>query len=808
MAIDKDFVIKNGLQVDDDLIYADPSTDKVGIGTTQADKKLVVIGDSEVSQSLTVGTGFSSREGNFTGILTSSVGLDVGIGGTLLSVDTLTKKVGINSTSPAFTLDVRGPAQSGTNAAYIFGDVEVTGSVTAANFTGQVQGGGDLTLNNLTVNKDLVGNNANVYTFFKVNLDGNKFRFVNRDTPPITNGFPSSRNNPTIYLTRGQHFQFELNTPGSPFYIKTSPTTGLEDLYNDGVVRNGSVSGICTFIVPYNAPNILYYQSSTVSEGGKIILNNDGETQTSENLTVTGSIDGQGQSDFNDINVSGTATITELRGPNSFSVSAGILTVTQVDGIASKAKNVDIKTTSSADSYQLVFAPTAGSGYKELYIDSQSPQLTYNAETNKLTVGSLDIRGNDSITGVTTGSENILLRSINGGRRFNIPFFETSGTGNYTAPFVDTTPGLFSYNPVQNKLFVNNIEALSIAVTSLSGVATGASKVAITSDTQFSPGDNARILFVSDNDPDTSRFDEVRTNKDLKFNRNKGLLIAGGFQGVGSTITNLNGSNIDRGEVGVAYLPDASTSTVGVTSLSDSTSSNLSTVAATSKAVKTAFDAANANVPLSRLPDASTSSQGVVRLENNVTSNNIDRAPTARALKFVYDNSTGNIIPSGSKMLFYNASAPTSWTKDVANVLENTALRVVTGDEVGGTVFSGGSGFTQVFKSDIQIPLQNHSHFVTSSSNAEQINGGDDKNPISGADNRSKVIGAEGTGGPDTGGPQFRDYTLEAAAAGATADSGKTSTEGEENDPQLNFAVNYVNVIICTKDAYPTAVPE
>ena len=56
MAVDKDFVIKNGIQVNENLIYADANSDKIGIGTTTPDKKLVIIGDTEVSKRLAVGT--------------------------------------------------------------------------------------------------------------------------------------------------------------------------------------------------------------------------------------------------------------------------------------------------------------------------------------------------------------------------------------------------------------------------------------------------------------------------------------------------------------------------------------------------------------------------------------------------------------------------------------------------------------------------------------------------------------------------------------------------------------------------------
>ena len=40
MAIDKDFVVKNGLEVNENLLYADDSTGKVGIGTTEPIRNL------------------------------------------------------------------------------------------------------------------------------------------------------------------------------------------------------------------------------------------------------------------------------------------------------------------------------------------------------------------------------------------------------------------------------------------------------------------------------------------------------------------------------------------------------------------------------------------------------------------------------------------------------------------------------------------------------------------------------------------------------------------------------------------------
>ena len=98
MAIDKDFVVKNGLEVNENLLYADDSTGKVGIGTTEADKKLVVIGDAEVSSNLSVGTTITAQRGVFSGIVTVTDGFDLGVGGTFLSAKVVDKKIGINST--------------------------------------------------------------------------------------------------------------------------------------------------------------------------------------------------------------------------------------------------------------------------------------------------------------------------------------------------------------------------------------------------------------------------------------------------------------------------------------------------------------------------------------------------------------------------------------------------------------------------------------------------------------------------------------------------------------------------------------
>jgi len=72
--------------------------------------------------------------------------------------------------------------------------------------------------------------------------------------------------NPTITLARGNTYVFNLVLRNPyPFWIKTQNELGTAYAYNDGVSRNGSLSGLVTFVVPQDAPDTLYYVSENQS---------------------------------------------------------------------------------------------------------------------------------------------------------------------------------------------------------------------------------------------------------------------------------------------------------------------------------------------------------------------------------------------------------------------------------------------------------------------------------------------------------------------------------------------------------------
>lgn len=66
-------------------------------------------------------------------------------------------------------------------------------------------------------------------------------------------------NNPDLTLRRGETYEFNMNVPGHPFFIKTAQTLGTGETFDNGVTNNGGVSGTITFTVPSDAPATLFY---------------------------------------------------------------------------------------------------------------------------------------------------------------------------------------------------------------------------------------------------------------------------------------------------------------------------------------------------------------------------------------------------------------------------------------------------------------------------------------------------------------------------------------------------------------------
>ncbi len=65
--------------------------------------------------------------------------------------------------------------------------------------------------------------------------------------------------NPDLTLKRGETYEFIIDAPGHPFFIKTIQSLGTANAYEDGVGNNGASDGTITFTVPDDAPDTLFY---------------------------------------------------------------------------------------------------------------------------------------------------------------------------------------------------------------------------------------------------------------------------------------------------------------------------------------------------------------------------------------------------------------------------------------------------------------------------------------------------------------------------------------------------------------------
>ena len=140
MAVNKNFVVKNGLEVATDVILANATTKNVGIGSTQPEFTLDVRG------------GIGATDIQVTGFSTFTQDVQVGASGSVFYVSNSTNNVGVGTSVPnaAYTLDVRSPVSTGQTALYVYGDMRVTGDLNLDDITLD-----DASIQNLTVTDTL-----------------------------------------------------------------------------------------------------------------------------------------------------------------------------------------------------------------------------------------------------------------------------------------------------------------------------------------------------------------------------------------------------------------------------------------------------------------------------------------------------------------------------------------------------------------------------------------------------------------------------------------------------------------------------
>ena len=203
MAVNKNFVVKNGLEVATDVILANASTKNVGIGSTQPEFTLDVRG------------GIGVTDLQVTGFSTFTQDVQVGASGSVFYVSNSSNNVGVGTSVPAFLLDVRSPVSTGQTALYVQGDMRVTGDINLDDITLD-----DASIQNLTVT----------------------------DTLTVA-GITTLASSGGITTTGGQvYINTDLNVGGASTFTGAATFSNDVDIDGHTELDNLNVSGFSTFV--------------------------------------------------------------------------------------------------------------------------------------------------------------------------------------------------------------------------------------------------------------------------------------------------------------------------------------------------------------------------------------------------------------------------------------------------------------------------------------------------------------------------------------------------------------------------------
>lgn len=344
MAVNKNFVVKNGLEVDTNLILADATTNSVGIGTTVPEYTLHVF----------EGSGIGATTVYVTGVTTSLEGLRVGAGGTVLTVVSspgIGYSVGVGSSQPEYLLDVRSPVSTGQTALYVQGDVRITGDINLDDITLD-----DATIQDLRVQNTLfVGadGGTGVSTFVGFTTFQNNVYIAGVTTLAANGGITTTGGD---FYVGGNFFSSGGIIVDSDLYIIGIATVGTLDV-NDNANIDGNliVTGLSTFVGLSTFQDYVFVQDGLINAGvttsnaytidGTQVISSARELQNIASLdaTTTATIEAaiaNGPNTFTDIEVTGLSTFVGFSTFQNNVYVAGVVTATSFYGNGSNLTGI------------------------------------------------------------------------------------------------------------------------------------------------------------------------------------------------------------------------------------------------------------------------------------------------------------------------------------------------------------------------------------------------------------------------------------------------------------------------------------
>jgi hypothetical protein len=319
MAVNKNFVVKNGLEVATDVILANATTKNVGIGSTQPEFTLDVRG------------GIGVTHIQVTGFSTFTQDVQVGSSGSVFYVSNSTGMVGVGTSVPAYTLEVKGPVSTGQTALYVYGDMRVTGDLNLDDITLD-----DASIQNLTVTDTLQVTGLTTfvgYTTFSnyvfiqdgLNVTGAGITADGLNVLGVSTFVGFTTFNDYAFIQDG------LNVTGAGITADTLNVLGVSTFvgfstFNDYVfIQDGlNVAGVSSV----GAAITMYPSSGIVSATS---FYGDGSNLTGVASGLTGAIGVSSEGTF----VGTGATIVDFKssnGLNNVEISSGIATVTVQTG--------------------------------------------------------------------------------------------------------------------------------------------------------------------------------------------------------------------------------------------------------------------------------------------------------------------------------------------------------------------------------------------------------------------------------------------------------------------------------------------
>lgn len=371
MSINKNFVVKNGFEVNTDLVLANATTKRVGIATTQPGYTLDVAGGIGVTNLYVSGISTFRNEfyvrSNSTTVLSA-----LGVGGS----------VGVGTALPGYLLDIRSPVSTGQTALYVQGDVRLTG---------------DLLIDDLTVD---LGN------FNNLTVD---------DTLYVT-GITTLRNNLNVGgATTTAHLQvIGVSTIGSLSASGITTITNNVNIAGVTTTQHLRVTGVSTV-------------ASLFASGISTITNNvniAGVTTTQHlrvtGVTTTNSINASGITTItNNVNIAGVTTTQHLLVTGISTIGTGVTitsggNINAVSGVITATRFVGSGSSLTGNARNLTATIGIGTtggvvGYAVSFVNFVGPSISttlYNSNAGIATIFFIGERGNVSmsVTSIAPGA--------------------------------------------------------------------------------------------------------------------------------------------------------------------------------------------------------------------------------------------------------------------------------------------------------------------------------------------------------------------------------------------------------------------